>query len=262
MKLTNRLLGYNNIKKKLDPSYENFINELGTSTLHEIFKDQYKNEPKYFYDEPKHFYTNKDLYWSFWSFHGFPGILNFRGKRCKCNSTISITKKQEEKDPGEKKKSSIRKSSIRTIRPLFSYPKLPLIPLLKRPIILKPSGTKMKTFQIKYEKNLSSIAKVLLNSFQNRYLYYAIDDILYSLKSDSIERDNVLSILYSPILSLQNNLSINFFDIWIHDVCIEKKKNNNKFLVTNIQYSESISYITIKLLYTTRNPIKKQETLW
>lgn len=176
---------------------------------------------------------------SFWFSHAFPGILNYREKRCKCNSTILITKKQKK-----------RKRQIPTKRkkPLFSRQKL--------------SGKKMKTFQIKYEKNLSSSAKLLLNSFQNKYLYYAIDDILYSFKSDSIERDNILSILYSPVLSLQNNFSINFFDIWIHDVCIKKEKKNNKFLVTNPQYSESISYITIKLYYGTRTPAKPRETLW
>jgi hypothetical protein len=51
-------------------------------------------------------------------------------------------------------------------------------------------------------KELSSTAKFILNSFQNKYIYYAIDDILYLLKSDPIERDSLLAILYSPILSL------------------------------------------------------------
>jgi hypothetical protein len=42
-------------------------------------------------------------------------------------------------------------------------------------------------------KKLSSTAKFILNSFQNKYIYYAIDDILYLLKSDPIERDIVSS---------------------------------------------------------------------
>jgi hypothetical protein len=71
-------------------------------------------------------------------------------------------------------------------------------------------------------KKIISIAKFILNSFQNKYLYYAIDDILYSLKSNPIERDNLLGILYSPVLSLQNNFSINFFDIWIREIYIMK----------------------------------------
>jgi hypothetical protein len=36
-----------------------------------------------------------------------------------------------------------------------------------------------KNFSNKIRKKLSSIAKLVLNSFQNKYIYYAIDDILY-----------------------------------------------------------------------------------
>ena len=94
------------------------------------------------------------------------------------------------------------------------------------------------------------------------YHYYVIDDILYSLKSNPIERDNILAILYAPVLSLQNNLSINFFDIWVHEIYIQEQKKVNKFLVTNSQNIDSNSYITIKLLYRTKIPVKKQESLW
>jgi hypothetical protein len=38
-----------------------------------------------------------------------------------------------------------------------------------------------KNFSNKYEKKLSAIAKLILNSFQNKYLYYAIDDIYIHL---------------------------------------------------------------------------------
>lgn len=121
-----------------------------------------------------------------------------------------------------------------------------------------------KTFQIKYDKKLSSIAKMVLNNCHKKYLYYAIDDILYLFKSNPIERDNILSILYSPVLSLQNNLSINFFDIWIHDIYISEISKVNKFLTKNkqAQNREQVSYITIKLLYRTKIPIKKQKFLW
>ena len=87
-----------------------------------------------------------------------------------------------------------------------------------------------QTFQIRYDKKLSSVAKLILNSFQNKYLYYAIDDILYSFQSNPSERDNLLAILYSPVLSLQNNFSINFFDIWIHEIYINEVSKVNKFL--------------------------------
>jgi hypothetical protein len=120
----------------------------------------------------------------------------------------------------------------------------------------------IKTFRIKYEKKLSIISKLLLNNFQNKYLYYAIDDILYLLKSNPIERDNLLSLFYSPVLSLQNNFCVNFFDIWIHEVYITEISKSNKFLHQNYKHLEQFNYITIKFLYTTRSPIKKRESLW
>jgi hypothetical protein len=154
--------------------------------------------------------------------------------RCRCNEEFSITKK--------------RKSTPRSEGKPLQYPK-------SNEII-------SKTFQIKYQKNLSLTAKFILNSFQNKYIYYAIDDILYLLKSDPIERDNLLAILYSPILSLQNNFSVNFFDIWIREVYIDEVSKTNKFLSNDLQPSEQFSFITIRLFYKTRVPLKKQESLW
>ena len=78
---------------------------------------------------------------------------------CICKEEFSITKK--------------RKISKRREAKPFFYPN-------------SKEGT-VKIFQIRYERKLSSIAKLLLNSFQNKYLYYSIDDILYSLKSNPIE---------------------------------------------------------------------------
>jgi hypothetical protein len=85
------------------------------------------------------------------------------------------------------------------------------------------------------KKNYLQLQKFILNSFQNKYIYYAIDDILYLLKSNPIERDNLLAILYSPVLSLQNNFSINFFDIWIREVYIDEISKVNKFLTNDSQ---------------------------
>ena len=154
--------------------------------------------------------------------------------KCRCKEEFAITKK--------------RKTSKRSEGRPFLYP--------------DSDELMSKIFQIKYERKLSSIAKFLLNSFQAKYLYYAIDDILYSLKSNSIERDNLLAILYSPVLSLQNNLFVNFFDIWIHEIYIEEIPKENKFLTNDYQKSESFTYITIKLLYRITIPSKKQESLW
>ena len=154
--------------------------------------------------------------------------------RCKCNEEFSIAKKRKIKTLSEGKP--------------FQYP-------TSREIT-------SKTFQIKYQKNLSLTAKFILNSFQNKYIYYAIDDILYTLKSSQIERDNILAILYSPIISLQNNFCVNFFDIWIRDIYIEEVSKTNKFLSNDSQSLNQFTYITIQFFYKTKTPIQKQESLW
>ena len=123
-------------------------------------------------------------------------------------------------------------------------------------------STSSRTFQIKYDKKLSSVAKLILNSFQKKYLYYAIDDILYSFQSNSSERDNLLAILYSPVLSLQNNFSIDFFDIWIDEIYIQEISKVNKFLKTNSSNFQQYSYITIKFLYKMPILPKKPDSLW
>ena len=154
--------------------------------------------------------------------------------RCKCNEEFSIIKK--------------RKIKTRSVGKPLQYP--------------NSSEIISKTFQIKYKKNLSTTAKCILNSFQNKYIYYAIDDILYLLKSKPIERDNLLAVLYSPILSLQNNFSVNFFDIWIREIFIDEISKNNKFLKNDLTTLKQYNYITIKFFYKTRAPVKKQESLW
>ena len=141
-----------------------------------------------------------------------------------------------------------RKLGNRRKERLFEYKKYK-----GRPLKYPESG-KLKTFQIKYEKKLSSVAKLILNSFHKKYIYHAIDDILYSFQSNLTERDNLLAILYSPILSLQNNFSINFFDIWIYEIYINEVPKINKFLKNDSSNLEQFSYITIKLLYETRIP--------
>ena len=66
--------------------------------------------------------------------------------RCKCNEETSLTKK--------------RKFTNRSEGKPFLYP--------------TQSEVTVKTFQIKYEKKLSIIAKFVLNSFQNKYLYLSL----------------------------------------------------------------------------------------
>ena len=109
---------------------------------------------------------------------------------------------------------------------------------------------------------MSTTSKFILNSFQNKYIYYAIDDILYLFELNQTERNNLLAILYSPVLSLQNNFFVNFFDIWIREIYIDEVSKVNKFLNKDSQTSQQFSYIIIKFFYKTRVPVKKQESLW
>jgi hypothetical protein len=152
--------------------------------------------------------------------------------RCRCKEEISITPK--------------RKLSARSEGKPLQY----------------PNEMMSKTFQIRYDRKLSSLARFLLNSFRNKYIYYAVDDILYLMKSNPIERENLLRLLYSPVLWLHNNLCINFFDIWIHEIYINETSKVNKFLDNEYQNLDQFTYITIKFLYKTRVPVKKLDSLW
>lgn len=119
-----------------------------------------------------------------------------------------------------------------------------------------------KTFQIKYEGMLSPLAKCVLNSFQNKYIYYAIDDILYLFDSNSKEQRNLLALLYSSMLSLHNDFSINFFDIWIESIYINDIYKENRFLTNDSKNLKQVTHITLKLYYIVRSPIKKVEPIW
>jgi hypothetical protein len=154
--------------------------------------------------------------------------------RCRCNEEFSVIKK--------------RKLTSRSEGKPLQYP--------------KSAEIKCKTFQIKYDGKLSLLAKFTLNSFQNKYLYYGIDDILYQFEFDSNEYERLLAILYSPIISLQNNYSINFFDIWVNEIYIEEDSKPNKFLNKESQPLSQFTYITVKFFYKTKVPTKKQESLW
>ena len=125
-------------------------------------------------------------------------------------------------------------------------------------------GQFLKTVQIKYKFPLSLTAQSILTSFSNKYMYYAIDDILYLLDSNPTERDNILAVLYSSMLSLHNDLSINFFDIWIQSIFINENYSTNRFL-TNKQENlnrTTETILTLKLHYITRVTVKKPEPIW
>lgn len=154
--------------------------------------------------------------------------------RCKCNEEILLNKK--------------RKVSTRSEGKPLQYP--------------KSNEISSKTFYMKYDKQLSLTAKCILNSLQNKYVYYAIDDILYMFNLDALEQENLLAILYSPILSLHNNFSVNFFDIWIGEIYMEELSRKNRLVDGNFKTSDPAAYITIKFFYKTKLPLKKQRFFW
>ena len=112
-----------------------------------------------------------------------------------------------------------------------------------------PKSFYIKTFNVKSEKKLSPLAKLILQNVQFKHFYYVRDDISYLLKSNPSERDFLLQALYSIVISLQNNLSINFFDMWIYEIYINKVSTHNKFMSRKCQNIEPGEYITIKLAY-------------
>ena len=124
----------------------------------------------------------------------------------------------------------------------------------------KDLDIRIGTFPVEYKENLSFIGKFLLNNFKNKEICYAIDDIIYELRSDPIERDNLLSILHSIIISLQNNFAVDFFQIWITEVYIDQTYTSNKFF--NNKFRNQSRIITFKIAYTPGILPKKQEPLW
>ena len=154
--------------------------------------------------------------------------------RCRCNEEISRIKK--------------RQVNIKSEGKSLQYPKYHEI--------------KSKVFQIKYQRDLSSTAKFILNNFQNKYIYYAIDDILYNLKLTQNEKDSLLAVLCSSLISLQNNFSINFLDVWIREIYINEIAKTNKFFHNDLQSSTKFNLITVKLFYKTKSPVKQKKSLW
>ena len=198
--------------------------------------------------------------------------------QCKCLEQSSISNRQKEtkndvylqneNSVGDWISLSLDKKSFKALERIEINEKLKL-PYEGRQLFTRwthsyPNSNeiKSKTFYIKYANELSVVDKIMLNNFQNKYFYHIIDDIIYSLKSKNVERDNLLTILYSPVIYLQNNFSIDFFDIWVDEIYIHQQSKVNKFLTKDSSHLEPFSYITIKFLYTTKLPVKKPEPLW
>ena len=120
----------------------------------------------------------------------------------------------------------------------------------------------IKTFNVKCDTKLSPLAKTILSSFKFKLYYYVIDDLLYLLKSNLEERDYLLQILNSSVIFLQNNLYVNFFDIYIYDISINEISKINRFVNEQPESFKLSNTITIKLAYQVPAVPKKLETIW
>ena len=120
----------------------------------------------------------------------------------------------------------------------------------------------IKTFNVKCDNKLSPLAKTILQSFKFKLYYYVIDDLLYLLKSNIDERDYLLQILNSSVIFLQNNLYVNFFDIYIYDISLNEKSKFNRFINNQSTSLKVSNTITIKLAYQVKPVTKKLETTW
>ena len=120
----------------------------------------------------------------------------------------------------------------------------------------------IRTFNIKCDKNLPPLAKIIIKSFKFKLYYYVIDDLLYLLKSNPDERDYLLQTLHSTVIFLQNSLYINYFDIYVYDISISEVSNFNRFINQKSEQFQISNNITIKLAYQVKPVAKKLETTW
>jgi len=129
------------------------------------------------------------------------------------------------------------------------------------PKVMDPNFN-IKTFNVKCDIELSSFAKVIIKSFKFKLYYYIVDDLLYLLKSNPEECDYILKMLHSSVIFLQNNLSVNFFDIYIYDIQINELSKFNRFVTNQSESFKVSNIITIKLAYQVKPITKKLETTW
>ena len=160
--------------------------------------------------------------------------------RCYCKQELWYKKQ-------EKQKKDLAQRKIKQGRPLL-YP--------------DQERQSCKMFQVYYKKELSNKAKLTLNSFRNKYIYYAIEDINSNLLVESHERSNLLSILYSSMIWLHNNQCTNLFDIWIGNIYIQEEKKKNRFIPDKTNLPTIYTKVTLVLFYKIRLPRKKIKSLW
>ena len=114
----------------------------------------------------------------------------------------------------------------------------------------------IRTFNVKYENDLSPLAKIIIKSFKMKLYYYAVDDLLYILKSNKSEVESLLNVLNSTVIFLQNNFNVDYFDVYIYEFTINKVSKFNKIINTKSNHLSTSKYLTIKLAYKFKHNIK------
>lgn len=120
----------------------------------------------------------------------------------------------------------------------------------------------IQTFNVKFDKELSPITKAILKSFNYKLYYYVIDDLFYLLKSYPTERDQLINVLHSSVVFLQNNLYVNFFDIYIYEITVDQVSQVNRFVNQQSKSYKNSTKVTIKLAYQVKSISKKLESIW
>ena len=124
------------------------------------------------------------------------------------------------------------------------------------------SKFQVKTFSVRYDKELSKRAKIVLQSFKLKFYYYVVDDILYFLKSDQNECNYLLQILNSTAIFLQNNFSVNFFNIYVYDIQVNEISKINRFTLGEKEPVKISNNIIIKLAYQVQSLEETLDTTW
>ena len=118
------------------------------------------------------------------------------------------------------------------------------------------------TFNIKYNRDISPLAKNIIQSFNLKLYYYVVEDLSYFLREKPTELDKILEILNCTVLFLHNNFFINFFDIYVYEINVKEVKNHNKLIHSNSMNLSIVNYLSIKLAYQSKKINKKFETIW
>ena len=121
---------------------------------------------------------------------------------------------------------------------------------------------KIKTFNIKYDREISKHVKVILESFKLKFYYYAIDDISYSLKYDETESKYLIKILNSTAIFLQNNFGVNFFDIYIYDIQVDETPKINRLTDSQEGSFKISNNLIIKLAYQVKAVQESIDRTW